>query len=875
MGVTTGTQLGPYTILTQIGAGGMGEVYKARDTRLDRIVAIKVSKTEFSERFEREAKAIAALNHPHICQIYDVGPNYLVMEHIEGDPLKGPLTLEKALEYAGQIASALDAAHTGKITHRDLKPANILVTKSAGVKLLDFGLAKIEKPAAVDQESMTMGLTMKGQILGTLLYMSPEQVNGQEADSRSDIFSFGLVLYEMLTGKRAFDGSTPASVIAAILERPAPSVADVAPPALDRVLKRCLEKDPEQRWQSARDLKAGLELVIQPPPEATVVAQPFARHGWLWWGVAGVMALLFIASIVRWAPWRAAPSAELRPLMRLDLDLGDLSGGPNAVLSPDATRVVYVSEKGLLVSRRLDQSAAGELPGTLGASLPFFSPNGQWVAFYADGKLKKVSVLGGTPIALCEANAAYGGSWGEDGNIIIGLGSVGALMRVPESGGMPSRVTPLLSGEISQRWPQILQGGKAVLFTTNSSLVGWDSANIDVLSLSDGRRKTLIHGGTFARYLPSGHLVYVNRGTLFAVQFNVERLEVQGVPSPVLDGITYSTGNGWAKFDFSSASWAPGMLLFGSHGETTADGSESVTVQWVDASGRMQPLLARPGAYIHPDLSPNGQRLVLEMTEGATTDVGIYDWERDTLTPLTFGGGEAPLWSPDGRYIVFRKFGEGLFYTRMDGSGKPQLLVPARDIIAPWSFSSGGKYLAFQEQDAQTGWDIYTVRVENGGSGLQAGKPEVFLKSMFNELDPSLSPDGRWLAYASNESGTYEVYVRPFPDSGGKWRVSNSGGRTPVWSRQGGELFFNTPSGVMAAKYTATSDSFAPEKPRVWYGKPLAGFGGLNSFVVSPDGKRILVMIPAESTERRQAANHVVLLINFFDELRRRVPVAK
>jgi len=432
MPLSAGEKLGPYEILAPIGAGGMGDVYKARDTRLDRIVALKVSKAEFSERFEREAHAVAALNHPNICTLHDVGSNYLVMEYIGGTSLKGPLPLDQALRYAVQICDALDAAHKKGITHRDLKPANILVAKS-GIKLLDFGLAKIGQTVKpLGDATLTMALTGKNEMVGTLYYMSPEQLQaqatGQEIDGRSDIFSFGLVLYEMLTGRRAFEGSSPASVIAGIMERPAPSIADVAPPALDRVLQRCLEKDPDDRWQTVRDLKAELEWIAGAAPEPAPANSTIRKGSRLPWIAAALLAVGFIAA--SWIAYRATRPAELKPLVRLDVDLGpDVSlgstSGVAAILSPDGTRLVYVS-KGRLFTRKLDQPKATELAGTDGATAPFFSPDSQWVAFFAGGKLKKLPIDGGPASYLGDASAGYGGSWSEDGSI---------LFRQPRSAG--------------------------------------------------------------------------------------------------------------------------------------------------------------------------------------------------------------------------------------------------------------------------------------------------------------------------------------------------------------------------------------------------------------------------------------------------------
>ena len=881
-----GERLGPYEILAPIGAGGMGDVYKANDTRLDRTVAIKVSKTEFNERFGREARAVAALNHPNICQLYDVGPNYLVMEYIEGTPLKGPLPLDQTLKYAAQICDALDAAHKKGITHRDLKPANILVTKQ-GIKLLDFGLAKLNSAVAkpVNDATVTMALTGKNEIVGTLYYMSPEQLQsqatGQEIDGRSDIFSFGLVLYEMLTGKRAFEGSSPASVIAAIMERPAPSIAHVAPPPLDRVLRKCLAKDPDSRWQSARDLKDELEWVASASGETAASSAPSRSRLGRFLGIAAAV-LAMVAAGTSWMAYRATRPAELKPLVRLDVDLGsDVSlsalSGTATILSPDGTRLVYASQ-GKLFTRRLDQSKATGLAGTEGAASPFFSPDGQWIAFFAQGKLRKISLEGGAAITLCDAPLARGGSWGEDGTIIAALSNNGGLWRIPSAGGAPTRLTQLAPGEATNRWPQILPGGKAVLFTSHTSAGGFDGANIEVMTLADHRRKTLQRGGTFGRYLPApngtGHLVYIDKGTLFAVSFDPDTLEVRGTPSPVLEEIAHSTALGFAQFDYSRN----GTLVYRGGG---ASQSDLVTVQWLDAAGKTEPLLATPGNYQRPRLSPDGQRLAF----GDGSDIWVYEARRDALTRLTFGTANAlvPVWSPDGRFILFSGTG-GIWWVPADASGTPQLLIRSKNPLYPFSFTPDGKRLAYNETNLATAYDIWTAAIESDGAGLRAGKSEVFAQTSADERQPNFSPDGRWLAYASNESGTYQVYVRAFsekgrPDRGGRWQISSAGGTYPFWSRGAlGELFFRADDNrIMVASYGAKADSFVSEKPRVWSDKRLADFGtiGIGNYDVAPDGKRIAALMPAEGAEGQQSQHQVIFLENFADELQRKAPAGK
>jgi serine/threonine-protein kinase len=723
-----------------------------------------------------------------------------------------------------------------------------MITKS-GVKVLDFGLAKSPRDET---------LTATRVVMGTPAYMAPEQMEGKECDARSDIYALGLVLYEMAAGRRLPQGQPP--------------VMEGLPPQFAHVIERCLESEAENRWQSASDVKRELEWAGKTAGTTQVTTQATeSRKGlprWIWGVAVGMLALGL------WLGWTMAhlrqPVAERtfdQPLVRLDVDLGPgvslgIQNGASAILSPDGSRLVYVSQDRLF-TRRLDQAKTTELAGTEGAYEPFFSPDGQWVAFFAQGKLKKISVEGGATIALGDAPAAYGGSWGEDGNIVAAFNTLGGLSRIPSSGGTPAPVTELAQGENTHRWPQILPGGKAVLFTAHTSPFGFDGANIEVMSFQDHRRKTVLRGGTFGRYLPSGHLIYVNRGTLFAVPFDLERLEVRGTPAPLLDEVGYNAQYGFAQLDFSRG----GTLAYRSG---TAGGGQ-VTVQWLDGAGRTQPLLAKPGLYLSsPALSPDGQRLALAVTEGSNTDIWVYEWQRDTMTRLTFSGEGAPVWSPDGRYIVFQGPG-GMFWTRSDGAGKPQPLTQSKNRQIPFSFAPDAKRLAFQEANVGSGFVIWTIPLESDGSGLRAGKPEVFLQTAFDERHPSFSPDGRWLAYDSNESGTTQVYVRAFPDKGGKWQISGSGGLFPEWSRNGRELFFRAlDNRIMVATYTAKGDSFVADKPRVWSEKRLANIGVIPNYDLAPDGKRIAALMPAEEPDEQKAQTHVIFLQNFFDEVRRR-----
>jgi Tol biopolymer transport system component len=897
MPLSAGTKLGSYEVAAQIGAGGMGEVYQAHDTKLGRDVAIKVLPEavaldlERLARFQREAKMLAALNHPNIATIFGLeqsgATHYLVMELVPGDTLQqrvkrdGAVPIEEALAIARQIAEALEAAHEKGIIHRDLKPANVKLTPEGKVKVLDFGLAKafagdISTEDMGNSPTLSMAATMQGVILGTAAYMSPEQAKGKAVDKRTDIWAFGAVLYELLTGKPAFHGEDVGDILASVVKtEPA---FDALPtnisPSIRVLLQRCLRKDRRQRTPDAATIRIEIEDAIAAPKGYSATQAAPASTSKLPWAVAAGLAVLLAVTSFGW--WRATRPLE-RPLVRLDVDLGpDVSlgspRGADTILSSDGSRLVYVSQRRLF-TRRLDQPNATELAGTQGAYAPFFSSDGQWVAFFSPGKLQKISVEGGSAITLCEAGTSEGGSWGEDGNIIAALSNNGGVLsRVPAAGGAPTPLTQLAQGEATQRWPQILPGGKAVLFTSSTTLTAYDGANIEVLSLADHQRKTLQRGGTFGRYLPAsngtGHLVYINKGTLFAVPFDPEKLEVRGTPSPVLDGVAYSTGNGSAQFDFSRN----GTLEYRSGG--AAQGN-LVTVQWLDAAGKTQPLLAKPGGYQRPRVSPDGQRLAFD--DGS--DIWVYEARRDTMTRLTFGGGInfAPVWSPDGRYIVFGAPGS-IWWVRSDGASKPQQLIQGKNQLVPFSFTPDGKRLAYHDLNPVTAEDIWTVTIESDGTGLRAGKPEVFLQTPADERHPAFSPDGHWLAYASNESGTYQVYVRAFPDKGGKWQISNAGGVYPEWSSNGHELFFRGDDNrIMVAAYAAKADSFVPDKPRVWSDKQLANFGavGTSNYDLAPDGKRIAALVPVETAEGQKAQSHVIFLMNFFDEVRRKVPIDK
>jgi serine/threonine-protein kinase len=585
--------------------------------------------------------------------------------------------------------------------------------------------------------------------------------------------------------------------------------------------------------------------------------------------------LALIAGIASWVAYRATRPAELKPLVRLEVDLGrdvylNALGGSDIILSSDGTRIAYIS-KNHLFTRKLDQLSATDLPITTGATSPFFSPDAQWIGFVAGGKLRKVSVEGGAEIVLCDAASSYtGADWGEDGNIIASLRVSGGLSRVPSAGGAPTPVSEIAGEERTHRWPQILPGGKAILFTVENSTVGFDDAKIDVMTLMDHRRKTVQVGGTFGRYLAAsggkGYLTYVNRGTLFAVPFDLEKLETSGSPMPVLQQVSSSTMFGSAKLSFSRA----GTLVYRSR---EIDASR-VVIQWFGPDGRLQPLLDKPGLFVNPHFSPDGGRLAVA-NDDWKSGVWIYDLRRDTLSPLTGErNGNHPVWTPDGKYIVYQASG-GMSYARADGGSSPEHLTDSKEFQYPSAFSPDNR-LAFYQAGSQ-GFDLWTISVEREGDKLKAGKPELFQRTNFGNRGASFSSDGHWLAYSSNESGSSQVYVRAFPDTGGHWQISSNGGTSPVFSRNDKELFFfNIPDDrIMVVSYTVKGDSFVADKPRVWSGQSLAlalsGAVGAQ-YDVFPDGKRIAAATYAGGPTQ-QDAGHVIFLENFIDELQRKIPL--
>lgn len=886
----------------------MGEVYRARDTRLDRTVAIKVLPAHLAEtpeakqRFEREARAVSALNHPHICALYDVGSQngteFLVMEYLEGETLaarleKGALPLNLALKTGIEIADALEKAHRQGIIHRDLKPGNIMLTKS-GAKLLDFGLAKAvdSKPVSgltVAETSPTTrdAVTDTGVVLGTYQYMAPELIEGLEADARSDVFAFGAVLYEMATGKRAFDGKTQASVLAAILaSEPAPisSVQPLAPASLDRVVKISLAKDRDERWQTAHDVKLQLQWIAEGGSQAGLPgaeASDRKMRERVAWAVAaiGILAALGLGIIFLGRTPKPQQPIQVSADLGADATLPTENSGPNAVFSPDGTKLAFSAvgpdKKRRLYIRSLSQLQATVISGAEDASNPFFSPDGQWIAFFAQTKLKKISVQGGSPTTICDARGALGGSWGDDGNIVFAGRTGTGLTRVSMAGGTPAPLTTLdtQKGETSHRWPQVLPGSKDVIFTTETTNTNtFDDADIVSYSVASGQSKTILHGGFHAIYLPSGYLVYMHNGTLYAVPFDSKRLEVTGQAAAVVENVVANLNTGAAQFSISDN----GILAYVAGSAV----DRSVSIYWMDAEGKFTPLREIPGNYGDLALSPDGKRLALDIREPKRTDIWVYELERDTLTRLTFSGdgNSRPVWTPDGQRIAYSALvkgaGQGIWWIRADGGGDAQQLTQANNFQFPGSWSPDGKILAYSQRNPNTVMDIMTLRVEGSEkTGWKAGEPKPFLNTTFSELDPVFSPDGRWIAYISNESGTTEVYVRPFPGPGGKWQISTGGGSQPEWSRSGRELYYvaSTHDKIMAVNCTAIGDSFHAEKPELWSPGQILDRG---QFAPSFEGKRIAVL-KAPGAVEVPPINKVEFIFNFFDELRSKVPGGK
>jgi eukaryotic-like serine/threonine-protein kinase len=882
MGLATGTKLGPYEIQSPLGAGGMGEVYRARDTRLERTVAVKILPAQFSsdpvrkQRFEREAKTISSLNHPHICTLHDIGHqdgmDYLVMECVEGETLakrleKGPLPLDQALKYGAQIADGLDKAHRSGVVHRDLKPGNIMLT-ATGAKLLDFGLAK---PAAAPVSAATLTavqaapVTEEGTILGTFQYMSPEQVQGKEVDGRSDIFSLGAVLYEMVTGRRAFEGKSQLSVASAILEKepePISAMKPMTPPALDHAVKNCLAKLPDERWQTARDLALELKWIAGSGSQAGIAGHvPAGRRRWerASWLLTATFFLLAMAAGV--ALWNAS-NKRLRPTYfhaSVPFAANDLA------LSPDGRTLAMVAYSAqannyVLWTYEVGGHRTNSLDGTQGASYPFWSPDGKFIGFFADGELKKVEVSGGQPQVLCDAPNGRGGTWNRDGVIVFTPDSLGAgLFRVSSSGGSPLEMTKLDASrsEQSHRWPVFLPDGKHFLYLGSNFAGLLENNAIFLGSLDSQERRLLVSTSANAAYAEPGYLVYLrDNKTLVAQPFDRRRYVLSGEPHTLSDEVLYTPLVNRAVFSVSS-----GDILV----TQTGRGVSLSQLTWFDRSGKLAGTVGMPASFGNVRLSPDGHRVAVDQInpDGRNIDIWIHELARGATTRLTFDPSphQAPIWSPDGKQILFssnRKVTTRLYLKNADGSGSEEEVADLGTFVPvnAWDWSRDGKHVLFRK-----GNEVWHLSRPD-----RVAKP--LLQAKWTVRNAQSSPDGRWMTYASNETGSMQVYVSPFLNGNGKWQVSSAGGQEPKWRQDGKELFYLSADGKMMAVAVKTGASFEASSPVALFQTHLrqpVSSQDVFSYDVSGDGQKFLILTKVDEAN----AAPLSVLLNWASEMDR------
>jgi serine/threonine-protein kinase len=889
-----GTTISHYKIIEKIGQGGMGEVYRAEDTNLSREVAIKVLPEQFTKdpqrlaRFEREAKLLASLNHPNIAAIYGLeeadGVRFLSLELVEGETLaervaKGPVPVDEAFDLCRQIAEGVEAAHEKGVIHRDLKPPNVKLTPEGKIKILDFGLAKAfeeETPVTDIPQSPTLTeeMTRAGVILGTAAYMSPEQAKGKPVDKRADVFAFGAVLYELLTGKRAFEGETIAETIAAVLksEPDLEKLPSDTPWRIKELLEDCLQKNPQERPHDISHAWLQVKKALKEPVTALPMSDEGAARAAHWkrgiaWSLTGLTIL--IAALILWNLRTTAPTTStstppvVRSLVALpdDLRIADLSRGVVA-LSPDGTHLAYAATRDgttMLFLRAMDQLEAQPITGTEDGSFPFFSPDGQWLGFFADAKLKKVLVSGGASVILSDVPSAYSSaSWGVPETIVLTPFSNSILFQVSAEGGTLQPLTTLDSAnsENTHVLPQILPDTRRVLFT----VVSPRNSQIVVQSLETKERRVVLEGVTGARYVPTGHLVYPQEGTLMAVAFDVEQLEVKGSPIPILQGVIEAGPPSLLPhFAFSDT----GTLVYLS---TDTDPDQGRTLVWVDRGGAEEPLEVPPRSYSFPRLSSDGQKVVTNTDwNDINSNLSVYDIRRDAWTQLTFEGGRFPVWTPDGKRIVFgsHRFGpQDMFWKPADGTGAAERLSESALNHTPHSLSPDGKSLAFSELHPTSSGDIWVLPLEGERT------PWPFLQTPSNETGVVFSPDGHWVAYRSNESSRQEIYVQPFPSTGAKWLISTEGGEEAAWARSGEELFYRNGDQMMAVDIT-TEPTFTHGNPKLLFEGPYVKAGFSSAYDVTPDAQRFLMI---KESEQQLAVTELNVVLNWFEELKRLVP---
>jgi serine/threonine protein kinase/Tol biopolymer transport system component len=821
----------------------MGEVYRARDTRLPRSVAIKVLPADFATdprlraRFEQEAKTISALNHPHICTLLDVGREngveYLVMEYCEGQTLadrieRGALPLDQLLQYGADLGDALSRAHRAGIVHRDLKPSNVMVTQS-GVKLLDFGLARMHIESS-PVESTARLTTAAGTILGTIQYMAPEVLAGKEADARSDIFAFGLILYEMVTGKPAFSGSNKASVMASILEREPQPIHEPrpdTPPALEHVINKCISKQPDERWESAHDVAEQLRFIRENKPASVVAGRRTTM------AVAIVAAATFIAIA---AIWKLSSHEQRNSVVRLSIPLaqtgneaagneaspvsiGASSGRPSVAISPDGKRIAYAAERNgvsHIYLRQLDSFETIVLEGPGGG--PFFSPDGQWIGFTRLGSLMKAPVAGGVarPLSIALLGVGRGATWAPDGTIYFCPSSAAGLWKISSNGGAAQKVTEpdIAGGENSHRWPQILPDGKHLLFTIRTdAITSFDDARIAVLSLDTGTWKVVLEGGAYARYV-SGTLLFGRAGNLYAVPFDLRSFTVTGPRRKVIDGVLTMPSSGAAHFDVSSSGdlvYIPGGIAYG-----------RTAILSVDAMGHTKPVanLAQSAGEIKR--SPDGRRIALGVS-AANDNIWLYDVGSGAATRFTFERGEegSPVWTPDGSRLLY---GAGppvrTMIRNADGAGDSEVLVQSGP---PLSCSSDGKLLLYRDKTPATGFDIWLQPLTGDR------KPRSLLRTQFNETEASFSPDGRWVTYTSDETGHFEAYVCASAGGGGHWQISVDGAHSPRWSSDGKAVYYRQGDNFFTVPISMNGNDVQPAKRELLFTIPaVSGYDVIN-----------------------------------------------
>ncbi len=907
-----GTTVAHYKIIDKLGEGGMGEVYRGHDSQLGREVAVKVLPELFVEdeerlaRFEREARMLAALDHANIAAIYGLeevdGKRFLIMQLAEGETLQeriksGPLPTQDALKIARQIAEALESAHAKGIIHRDLKPANVKVDPQGQVKVLDFGLAKAVEgdpttsgshPSLMESPTLTAQMTGKGVLLGTAAYMSPEQARGEAADKRADLWAFGVVLWEMLTGHQLFVGKTMSDTLAGVLrdEPDLEALPHSTPASVRRLLRRCLEREVHERLPDAATARLEIEDALagrSDSEDTEVVGAVPAAPVWkraLPWGLLAAAVIALLGVLIAGGAPEGAPQRQIRLNTELSTDPLFVDLGSSVVLSPDGSQIAYVSigadRTDTLWLRSLDQldslqiysAQQGENPYH-----PFFSPDGKWLAFATPGEIKKVPVTGGTPMTLCEVERSRGATWTEGDQVVLAPSGSGPLHMVPAAGGEPQPLTELNEErqEFSHRWPFALPGGKTVLYTIGHRNMtrGADQAFIAAVDLESGESKILIEGGYYAQYVPTGHLVYMRDATLFAVTFDAGSVELTGTPAPVVQGIVTDNGPGGAQYSFSN----DGTLAY-------VSGTVELPrypVVWVDRSGGTTTLWDAEASYASPAISPDGKRLALSVLREDNWDVWVYDLDREVATRLTFHDGydADQFWSHDSQYLFFASDRDGdarPYRKRADGSGDAEPMSETELTFFPLSVSPDGQWVIGESQSDNI--DITVLDLET------KGEPEPYLASEFMDRDPIFSPNGRWVAYSSNESGTYEIYVRPFPAAGGRWQVSDGGGRFPRWSGDGTELFYRTNDGIMSAKVETEAESFSVGRAApVFEGAFRGGMWGItiggfifHDYAVDLDGQRF-VMFPGLDEE--DANTHTTLYFNWFQELQRTLPTGQ